>query len=290
MANDRTVKYVSVAAVVVLLVFVIGMFVFRDNNTVQADVIYPEVLLQNVPYDVKVYLDPFYPKVGDTIRGKMEIRVDDELVNVEEYGVLSHVTVVSDNVADLAFYHATEELIQTSPGIYEFEHTLKESSPYTLWIEMNNNTGREHHTTRSDYVARIALGVDGAQTQPAKAEARTEYIHNDEYRVRLVSEKIVAGQPQQLHVQVETLDGQSVPLLDNFDHYYVVTAPQHSMYLLDHPDHERSTTQEIYTSPVYFPAAGQYGFWIRLFAANEDGSIRDYLDGNFVVDVVASDA
>lgn len=275
---NKYVVYGLCLTIVILTIVTVARWTNQDSG------ISPEVLVENVPYDVKMYIEPREPAVGDTIYGRVEIRRAGKLVDLESDYIFPHTSVVSNNAADIYFYHDDDQFIKTATGTYTFRHTLTEPTNYTLWIEMNNNQSRQHHGEHSDYVGRIALPVTGADAEPPVAEEQSSYV-SDEYTINLLNDTVVAGQPEQLRLQVETQDGEPVLLMEDFDHYYVVASPQKSFYILDHPDHAKSTSSEIMTTPISFPSAGQYAFWIRIVTAHEDNTAKDWLTGKFVVNV-----
>lgn len=224
------------------------------------------------------------PRLGQATPITLTVKNAGQLDDVLDRVVLPHVTVASHNGADMWFYHAGNDLLEVKPGVYSFTHTFTQSGPYTLWIELNDNTSRDHHGAASDYSGRVdlTLGVDsGDEAAPSQTATSGTYTLKVE-----PSESPAAGQPVRLTFSALDQSGRPVELITNIDHYFAVTGVDH--YELWHPDAAASNTTQVTTAPLTFPHPGTYNVFVRLFSNKgtvESPTLGAEMAGTFVLKV-----
>ncbi|MEX0649833.1 MAG: hypothetical protein WD200_02445 [Candidatus Andersenbacteria bacterium] len=249
-----------------------------------------EVLYDKVPYDISITSDTFTPAVGQTVKMGFEVKLNGQPIDLAAQEIYPHASVVSNDLGDVWFYHI-DELENPATGVYEFEHTFAQTSDYTVWIEVNNNQTPDHHEADSDYIARFAIDVQGAQAFPAVVTSYSEtfavnFVPGERYKLKVPPYNLQAGQPGTFSVMAEKADGSAVPLLPDFDHFYILASPEHdNFYTLEHPQFNKLGETQVITKSVIFPAPGKYAFWVRLFPDDGSGTVTDAIEGPLVLEV-----
>lgn len=243
----------------------------------------PTVIQQRIPYNITLSASAAPARSQPTVftlTVKQGGRLDDLLGRA----VLAHVTVTSNNGADMWFYHAGSDLLEVKPGVYSFTHTFSQAAPYTLWIELNDNISHDHHGATSEYIGRLdlPLGTSDMAVAPI-SHTTTDGIYT--LRVEPVT-PLAAQQPTRLKFTATDKDGKPVSLLTNVDHYFAVTGENH--YELWHPDAAASSAAQVTTAPLLFPHTGTYNVFVRLFANSgtpESPQLGAEITGVFVLAV-----
>lgn len=283
--TSRNTLYIGLVVVAVL---VVGWFVYPYLQPQPAPPL--TVLYDKVPYEVSIKADTFTPRVGQTVKMSFAVKLDGQPIDLAAQKIYPHASIVSNDLSDVWFYHI-DELTSPKTGVYEFEHTFSAASDYTAWIEVNNNQTIDHHGTSSDYIARFVIDNPEAETMPPAAEpfsevAAVNFDPATSYSLKILPYTLTAGRPGTFTVVAERSDGVRVPLLPDFDHFYIIAAPEHdNFYTLDHPRLNKKGEVEAVVGPTTFPAPGQYALWIRVFPDDGSGTVTDAVEGTLILNV-----
>jgi len=232
----------------------------------------PEVLVENVAYGVTI-TTPEIIKSSELTELIIRVTKDGQPIDLLANDKFLHATLVSSDLKDLAVFNLQENFLEPEPGVLVTQHPFLDQ-PYTMWVEINDVTSRDHHgVDKTDYIARLNLNTDKkAVTEASLITKEREF--DAEHTIQLNHDKLVAGQPARLSVSVLDAGGNTVPLLDDFDHFYVIVSQQKEFYEMWHVDQALSDAAQVTTQETVFPEAGRYIFGIRIFA--DDGSGVDF--------------
>lgn len=284
MINKRIIG--GLASVGVLLA--LSWFVYSRTASDEGSQI--EVVRNKVNYDVSVKTSVLSPRVGERVTMGFLVQLDGRPINISDQQIYPHASVVSNDLGDVWFYHI-DDLRNPAVGVYEFDHIFRQPSDYTIWFEINNNQDPQapHHGNDSDYVARLAVDVQGSEALPSPVPAYAERsaisLSKNDYKLHLLPSHLQAGQAGTFTIALERADGSPVPLLPDFDHFFILVSPQHAFYMLDHPQFNRQGENKTTVKPIIFPEPGRYALWIRLFPDDGSGQPTDVVEGTLVLDV-----
>lgn len=268
----------------IILIIFIGAYIASTRQRS----ITPDIVHQNVPYDVQVFADTFSPMVGQQNTIRFSVKLDGKPIDLAAKKIYPHASVVSENLGDVWFYHL-DELTSPSTGVYEFTHQFTQAADYTLWIEMNNNTTVDHHGSKSDYIGKLTMHVQDAALQPSPVPEKLRvlaksFVDDGAYTLEALPYSLTAGKSGTFAI-VAKKDGKAVPILPHFDHFYILTSPSENLYTLEHPQMNEQGETNAVVGPVTFAKPGRYALWIRLFPDDGSGKVTDVAEGTLILEV-----
>lgn len=276
---------IVVVSIVVGASIIVGYSLWRSRH-----IPHLTTLHEKVPYDITIKADTLTPKQGQKVKIAVSVQLNGAPVDLLAKKIYPHISVVSEDVGDVWFYHI-DEMESPAAGVYEATHLFSQATPYTIWVEINDNTTPQHHGNQSDYITTFAMKVQGAQPSPSpvatvQSVKAVNAVPTDSYTLRVLPYELHAGTPGSITVVAEGKNGKAVPLLPNFDHFYIFASPQNdSFYTLVHPQPGQKGATRAIVGPTTFPKAGRYALWIRLFPDDGSGTVTDIAEGTLVIEV-----
>ncbi len=277
-------KHVVIFIAVVLGLSGLGLWQLSNLNAKNK----PTTLIEHVPYAIQFKLKG---NIEDNLPEKATLKVtrDGAPLDLLQNSQSLHLTLVSRDLSDTALFDIFNDLVQIRPGTFEFTHQFNQQ-PYTVWIEVNNlATGDHHGDDKVEYLGSIALLDDSAVPADMASPVQTSLTASG-FQMNLLAGQILAGKPARLSWEVADNTGNSVPLIKNVDHYYVLVSANPPFYMMRHVDQAKTEANKATSQLISFPKAGRYGV---VMTALTDAGINlatgkqktEPVTGSFIVDV-----
>lgn len=223
------------------------------------------ILVRNAPYRVAVAVTPAPPTAGTPAAVRFRVTRKNEPANLAAEGRALHLVLASKDFGDLVH---TVAPAREGIGRYRLDHTFTRPGPYRVWIEVDNVEASERHDARADLIASADLAVGGESPLPtADLLVRTAETTVSGYRVRLLHQPLVAGQPAELRVDVRDSAGAPVPLFQEEPFLFFLVGEGFSSFRHGHGTRLPDGAPGLIHA---FPAPGAYALWMELALDTDD--------------------